>query len=144
MKPGIDYIGVGTGAFIVNKEGKLLLTRRGPNARNQVGKWEAPGGKIEFGETAKETIVREAKEELDIDIQIDALLGFIDDIIVEEKQHWVGPTWLASIVAGEPKIMEPDMCDGMGWFTIEEADQLEKSQTLRHDLEVYKNYLLSK
>jgi 8-oxo-dGTP diphosphatase len=144
MKPGIDYIGVGTGAFIVNKEGKLLLTRRGPNARNQVGKWEAPGGKIEFGETSKETIVREAKEELDIDIQIDALLGFIDDIIFEEKQHRVGPTWLASIVAGEPKIMEPDMCDGMGWFTVEEADQLEKSQTLRHDLEVYKNYLLSK
>ncbi len=143
MKPGIDYIGVGTGAFIVNKEGKLLLTRRGPNARNQVGKWEAPGGKIEFGETAKETIVREAKEELDIDIQIDALLGFIDDIIVDEKQHWAGPTWLASIVAGEPKIMEPDMCDGMGWFTVEEADKLEKSQTLRHDLEVYKNYLLS-
>ena len=37
MKPGIDYIGVGTGAVIVNEEGKILLTRRGPKARNQVG-----------------------------------------------------------------------------------------------------------
>ncbi len=144
MKPGIDYIGVGTGAFIINGEGKILLTRRGPQARNQVGKWEAPGGKVEFGETAKETIVREAKEELGIDIRIDDLLGFVDDIIEEEKQHWAGPTWLASIVSGEPKIMEPENCDGLGWFTIEEADDLEKSLTLQHDLEVYKTYVRSK
>jgi 8-oxo-dGTP diphosphatase len=144
MKPGIDYIGVGTGALIINSEGKILLTRRGVNARNQVGKWEAPGGKVEFGETARETIIREAKEELNIDIQIDALLGFVDDIIEEEKQHWAGPTWLASIVSGVPTIMEPDMCDGMDWYTVEEAESLEKSKTLQHDLETYKSYLLNK
>lgn len=144
MKPGIDYIGVGTGAFIIDDKGKILLTRRGPNARNQVGKWEAPGGKVEFGETARQTIIREAKEELGILIKIKDLLGFVDDIIPEEKQHWAGPTWLASIVSGEPTIMEPDMCDGMGWFTIDEADTLEKSKTLQHDLEIYKHYLLSK
>lgn len=144
MKPGIDYIGVGTGAFIINDDGKILLTRRGVNARNQVGKWEAPGGKVEFGETAKQTILREAKEELNIDIHIDALLGFVDDIIEEEKQHWAGPTWLASIISGIPTIMEPDMCDGMDWFTVEEAEKLEKSKTLQHDLKIYKSYLLSK
>jgi mutator protein MutT len=144
MKPGIDYIGVGTGAFIINEEGKILLTHRGPSARNQVGKWEAPGGKVEFGETAEQTIVREAKEELGIDIKVDDLLGFVDDIIPEEKQHWAGPTWLASIVSGEPKIMEPDMCDGMDWFTVEEAEKLDKAKTLQHDLETYKNYLLAK
>jgi ADP-ribose pyrophosphatase YjhB (NUDIX family) len=99
---------------------------------------------VEFGETAKETICREVKEELDIDIRIDALLGFVDDILVEEKQHWAGPTWLASIVAGEPKIMEPEMCDGMGWFTIEEAGELEQSHTLTKDLEVYKDYIRKK
>jgi len=144
MKPGIDYIGVGTGAFIVSEEGKILLTRRGPQARNQVGKWEAPGGMVEFGETAKETVIRETKEELDIDIQINDLMGFVDDIIEEEKQHWAGPTWLASIVSGEPEIMEPENCDGLDWFTVEEADKLDKSLTLQHDLEVYKNYLRSK
>jgi len=118
MKRGIDYIGVGTGAFILDKNGKILLTRRGPKARNQVGKWEAPGGSVEFGETAKQATIREVKEELGIDIQVDALLGFVDDIIEEEKQHWAGPTWLASIVNGEPKIMESESCDGIGWFTV--------------------------
>lgn len=141
MKPGIDYIGVGTGAVIVNEEGKILLTRRGPKARNQVGKWEAPGGRVEFGETAKQTIIREIKEELDIDIRVNFLLGFVDDIIEEEKQHWVGTTWLASIVNGEPKIMEKENCDGLGWFSVEEANDLPKSLTLQHDLEAYKNYL---
>ena len=99
---------------------------------------------MEFGETAKDTIVREAKEELGIDIQIDGLLGFVDDIIEEERQHWAGPTWLATIVSGEPQILEPECCDGIGWFTIEEADELPKSLTLQHDLEVYKNYVKSK
>lgn len=64
MKKGIDYIGLGAGGLIINNEGKILLSRRGPKARNQTGKWEAPGGSVAFGETAMDTVKREAREEL--------------------------------------------------------------------------------
>ena len=39
---------------------------------------------------------------------------------------------------GEPKIMEKENCDGLGWFSVEEANDLPKSLTLQHDLEAYK------
>lgn len=69
MKKGIDYIGVGVGAIIFNNQGKALLTKRGRLSRNQVGKWEFPGGGVEFGETLTQAIVREVKEELGIIVE---------------------------------------------------------------------------
>jgi len=122
MKAGIDYVGLGAGAFIINDEGKILLTKRGEGARNQVGKWETPGGGVEFGETAQETVIREIKEELGVDIEITDLLCFVDDIIESEGQHWAGPTYLAKIVNGEPQILEPENCEEIGWYTIAETE----------------------
>jgi hypothetical protein len=49
MKRGIDYIGVGVGALMVDSEDRLFLSRRGPQAKNERGLWEFPGGSVEFG-----------------------------------------------------------------------------------------------
>jgi len=43
MKRGVDYIGVGVGAIIVDERGRLFFARRGPSAKNERGRWEAPG-----------------------------------------------------------------------------------------------------
>jgi 8-oxo-dGTP pyrophosphatase MutT (NUDIX family) len=63
MKKGIDYIGVGVGAVIFNREGPVFLARRGKQARNESGKWEFPGGGVEFGETLEHALAREILEE---------------------------------------------------------------------------------
>ena len=47
---------------------KVLIGKRKLTNQHQPGKWEFPGGKIEEGETMDETIIREFKEELDIEI----------------------------------------------------------------------------
>ncbi|MCP3673590.1 MAG: 8-oxo-dGTP diphosphatase MutT [Gammaproteobacteria bacterium] len=63
MTPNIDV----AAAVIVNAKNETLLSLRLPDA-HQGGKWEFPGGKFEVGETPEQALVRELKEELDIDI----------------------------------------------------------------------------
>ena len=138
MQRGIDYIGVGVGAAIFDKEGRLFITKRGPNAKNERGKWEIPGGSVDFGETCEQAIRREMCEENGIEIKVIELLGFFDHIIPDERQHWVSPTFICRIIHGEPKILEPGKCDEIGWFTIEEAEQLPLSIITRHDIALLK------
>jgi 8-oxo-dGTP diphosphatase len=56
-------------AAIIKHNGKILCLQRGPNKFDYIShKYEFPGGKIETGETRKQTIIREIKEELHMDI----------------------------------------------------------------------------
>lgn len=48
MKAGVDYIGVSVGALIINEKGEVFLSKRSLQARNERGKWEAPGGADSF------------------------------------------------------------------------------------------------
>lgn len=138
MNRGIDYIGVGVGAAIFNKEGKIFITKRGREAKNERGKWEIPGGSVEFGETFQQAIKREIKEEHGIEIEIIELLGICDHIIPDEHQHWVSPTYISKIKKGTPKIKEPHKCEEIGWFTIEEAEKLPLSIVTKYDISLLK------
>jgi mutator protein MutT len=134
MKAGIDYIGVGVGALIYNEEGKFFMALRGPKAKNERGKWEIPGGSVEFGETFEQAIIREVFEEYGIKIRVKELLQICDHIIPDEHQHWVSPTYICDIIEGIPKIMEVEKCSAMGWFSIEEAEKLPLSIVTRSDI----------
>ena len=136
MKRGIDYIGVGVGAIIVDNRGRLFLARRGPKAKNEHGLWEFPGGSVEFGETMADALRREMREEFGIEIAVGKLLDVVDHILEEEKQHWVSPTFLCTIAAGEPHIREPEKCAEIGWFLPDEVPQ-ELTQINRENLAHY-------
>ncbi|NLK08232.1 MAG: (deoxy)nucleoside triphosphate pyrophosphohydrolase [Firmicutes bacterium] len=67
----MDTIRVAAG--ILTDGCRILITRRAPE-ENFAGKWEFPGGKIENHETEQECLVRELKEELDIDVVVGEFL----------------------------------------------------------------------
>ena len=52
-------------AAVVWREGRVLMTRRPPGGPLGL-KWEFPGGKLEPGESAKQALVRELREELGV------------------------------------------------------------------------------
>jgi 8-oxo-dGTP diphosphatase len=53
-------------AGILLRDGKILIGQRKAADRHGL-KWEFPGGKLERGETPREALIRELKEELEID-----------------------------------------------------------------------------
>lgn len=57
-------------AAIIHRNGQVLVGQRRPGDRHPL-KWEFPGGKVEHGESPQEALVRELREEL----QIDAVIG---------------------------------------------------------------------
>lgn len=56
-------------AIIINDENKVFVAQRSSEMHPPL-KWEFPGGKIEEDETAEESLIREIKEELGVDIEI--------------------------------------------------------------------------
>lgn len=138
MKRGIDYIGVGVGAIVFNEEGKVLLAKRGPKAKNERGKWEFPGGSLEFGKKCADGLKREFKEEFDIDIEVKELIEVCDHIIHDEKQHWVAPSFIAVHIKGVAKIMEPKKITDIQWIDIAEIDIEVISLVSRSNLLAYK------
>ncbi len=118
MKRGVDFIGVGVGAILVDLNGKIFLSRRGMSSKNERGLWEFPGGAVEFGEKLADALRREMSEEYGIEIEVGELLDVVDHILLDEGQHWVSPTFICKISKGEPQILEPQKCSEIGWFEI--------------------------
>jgi len=136
LRRGTDYVGVGAGAIIVNEQGQLFLARRGPEAKNECGLWEFPGGAVEFGEQLAEALRREMREEYGIEIAVGELLDVVDHILPAEGQHWVSPTFICTIVSGTPAIHEPGKCSQIGWFAPEAAP-VDLTQITRENLAHY-------
>lgn len=59
-------------AAIVVHEGRVLIARRRPDVPYPL-LWEFPGGKVEPGEDPRDAIVRELKEELDMDAAVEGI-----------------------------------------------------------------------
>jgi len=62
-------------AVILDERGRCLLIRRSPHNRSFVGSWEWPGGKVDAGEDYATAVVREAREETALDVEITGLAG---------------------------------------------------------------------
>jgi 8-oxo-dGTP diphosphatase len=58
----------------------VLIAKRAQN-KSQAGLWEFPGGKIEFGESSEECLIRELREELGIEV-------VVNHFIMENVHHY--------------------------------------------------------
>ena len=78
-------------AALITSQGRLLVAQRPP--RKKFGLlWEFPGGKVEPGEGLEESLVREIKEELCLDIQVRCLFKNISqqerDFDIDLHAYW--------------------------------------------------------
>ena len=55
---------------IKNSDGEILLLKRHPKSRTDPEMWELPGGKVEKGEHFADALVREIKEETNLNVTV--------------------------------------------------------------------------
>jgi A/G-specific adenine glycosylase len=95
--------------IIVNAEGKLLIALRPENAMLG-GLWEFPGGKRRDGEPLEETVLRELKEELGVDVEV---TGFFMKLNHAYSHFRITlHAYFCQIVRGEPK---PAASEQLAW-----------------------------
>lgn len=131
---------VGVGAVIL-QEDKILLAKRGSEPGK--GKWSVPGGLVELGEKLEKAVVREVKEETNLDVEIVHLIDAVDNIIGDSNGklqfHFVILDYLAKLKGG---VLQPssDVLDTR-WVRIEEAEDYDLTNVFRDFLKRNKSEL---
>ena len=62
-------------AALLDADGRVLIAQR-PQGKSMAGLWEFPGGKVGDGETPERALIRELREELDVDVEESCLSPF--------------------------------------------------------------------
>ena len=110
---------VGT-AMIITKDNKvLLMKRKGPHGG---GTWSTPGGHLDFGETPEQGAMREAKEEVGVDVVDIRFRAATNDNFESEGKHYI-TLWFEGKATGEPTIASEREITEIGWFAWDELPQ---------------------
>ena len=132
---------IAVGACLFNGD-KILIVRR--NKPPSKGKWSLPGGVVELGESLREAIKREIKEELGVEMKIGGLLGVFERIKRDAQNrveyHYVLVDFWGWISEGD--ILLNDEIQEVRWFNMEETEYLLQDTTLiAHIRDALKKYL---
>lgn len=130
---------LGSDVWIINSNNKILIQKRSPLKKLEPNVWAMTGGSVIVGENSLKTIVREAKEELDIDIDINKL-----KLITKFR---TGNVWIDTYVLkcdydiSKMRFCKEEVQDAK-WATWEEIDELvKKGQFIKHRWEFVNKFI---
>jgi 8-oxo-dGTP diphosphatase len=111
---------------LVDADGRVLIARR-PEGRPMAGLWEFPGGKVEDGERPEETLIRELKEELGIDVTEACLAPLTFASHAYETFHLLMPLyvcrrWDGTVTAREGQELAWVRANRLKGYTMPPAD----------------------
>lgn len=104
--------------LILIKDEKILLIRRF-NTGYEDGNYSVVAGLVDGNETFVQAVVREAKEEVGIDLNIQDLEVVHMIHRKDSGEEWIDAFILANQWKYEPENMEPQKCDDLGWVEVE-------------------------
>ena len=108
-------------AAVLFWQGKVLCVQRAEHQREYVSlKWEFPGGKVEFGESREEALVREIREELSVDIEDAEFLMTVEHTYPDF--HLTMHVYKGFVTKGEITLNEHI---ALKWLSVDELDQLD-------------------
>lgn len=123
---------------IIQKENKILICQRSKEMKLPL-KWEFPGGKIEEGESKKECLRREIKEELALDIEV---LDPLKMVVYHYPDFSISLyPFLCNIISGELNVAEHAQ---VKWVHLSELDNYDWAEADIPILEELKYKLATK
>lgn len=142
MQKGIDYIGNTIVFFCHDGQGNFLMHKRTNQCRDEYGRWDVGGGGIEFGQTIEENLRREIAEEYCTKVLDYEFLGYRDVHRERDgkKTHWIALDFKVLIDRNKVANGEPDKCEVLDWFRLDELPSPLHSQLLAC-FEMYKERL---
>lgn len=103
-------------AALVRREERFLICRR-PMHKARGGQWEFAGGKVEAGETKRQAVERELREELGVELRAG---GVVAEVVYSYPDLTVHLSLLeARIVSGAPRRLEHSE---FAWVTLDEME----------------------
>jgi mutator protein MutT len=106
------------GAVVIDDD-RLLLIRRGHGPA--AGEWSFPGGRVEFGETMVEAVVREVYEETGLEVVVGDYIGHVE--VIGDDTHFVIHDFYATAFDAEP-IRAGDDAQEVAWFNLHVVAEL--------------------
>ncbi len=92
-------------AALIDVDGRVLVQQR-PEGKSMAGLWEFPGGKVEGAESLEQTLIRELKEELDIDVTEACLAPFTFASHAYGEFRLLMPLFVCRVWEGAPRAVE--------------------------------------
>ena len=131
---------VGINNWIINSEGKFLVQRRALTKKNNPGKWSSTNGLVQLEESAIETVIRETKEELGIDINPNQILLYKKNQIAGE--HLLVDIFITHIdISLDDIIIQENEVDMVNFVSLDELLSLDISSTCSYIKEYGKDML---
>jgi len=105
-------------AAVIEKDGKVLLAKRMKGTHRE-GRWEFPGGRVEIGENPRDTIKREIREELGIDIEVKEIFEISSHVYEDDDKQVILIAFKCEFKGGD--IDKKEVAD-YAWVKIEDMD----------------------
>jgi 8-oxo-dGTP diphosphatase len=121
---------VGIGAVLIY-DGKILLEKR----KNEPGrgKWSIPGGLVDLGENLEQTVIREVKEETQLDVENPELIDAVDNVTIDGEgrvqYHFVIIDYFVKLKGGTIKASSD--AEELQWTPFEEIENHVLTETFR-------------
>ena len=123
MKPAY---GLTVRGIIKNSDDEILIVKRHPKSRTDPEMWELPGGKVEKGEHFTNALIREIKEETNLDCEVGDFCEAVQNDYMHKRT--VQLIMYLDDVSGDVKISE-EHTDWM-WANLDKIETLEISTSL--------------
>lgn len=106
--------------IVKDEKGRFLFIRRHPSD-SFGGYWCPVSGAVDPGESQAAAVVREAREEVGLQVEAVRKVGEMPTRNREYLLHW----WVARVISGEARVAEPEAIDAVRWARPEEFDSLQ-------------------